>query len=251
MRLRRALPLSALFAAGCVLALLVATSSGATGRPSQARQVTCSAGYVDALIGGAHKCLRAGEFCSSQYESDYERYGFACVDGHLEASGAPPPTTSTTTSTVPLGTTAKLGSRTRTNGCTRGALPDRRCSPGAYYTGLTTAVICSPTFRTSSIRNVPAGEKYAVEREYGLPAKSYGRTIEIDHIVSLELGGSNDIANLFPEPGSGALGYHVKDKLENRLHAAVCSGQMSLAAARRGIATNWIRLYHQLFGPGA
>src|ERR1700757_1658934 len=112
MRLRRALPLSALFAAGCVLALLVATSSGATGRPSQARQGTCSAGYVDALIGGAHKSLRAGGVCSSQYESDYERSGFACVDGHLEASGAPPPTTSTTTSTVPLGTTAKLGSRT-------------------------------------------------------------------------------------------------------------------------------------------
>ena len=27
----------------------------------------------------------------------------------------------------------------------------------------------------------------------------YGGTLEIDHIVSLEIGGSNDIANLFPE----------------------------------------------------
>jgi hypothetical protein len=29
--------------------------------------------------------------------------------------------------------------------------------------------------------------------------KKYGKTLEIDHIVSLELGGSNDIANLYPE----------------------------------------------------
>jgi hypothetical protein len=58
--------------------------------------------------------------------------------------------------------------------------------------------------------------EFAVEQEYGLGAKHYGSTLEIDHIVSLELGGSNDIANLYPEeaklPGN-APGFHVKDKL--------------------------------------
>jgi hypothetical protein len=58
-------------------------------------------------------------------------------------------------------------------------------------------VICSASFHTSSIRNVPQSEKYAVEAEYGMAQKLYGSTLEIDHIVSLELGGSNDIANLF------------------------------------------------------
>jgi hypothetical protein len=57
--------------------------------------------------------------------------------------------------------------------------------------------------------------------------KRYGRTIEIDHIVSLELGGSNDPADLFPEPGSGAAKYHVKDTLENKLHDLVCAGTMT------------------------
>ncbi len=52
----------------------------------------------------------------------------------------------------------------------------------------------------------------------------YGRTIEIDHIVPLELGGANEIANLFPEPGSRNANYHVKDELENRLHDLVCAG---------------------------
>ncbi len=62
-----------------------------------------------------------------------------------------------------------------------------------------------------------------------MKAKSYGRTIEINHIVSLELGGSNDIANLFPEPGKGTWSYHRKDKLENKLHAIVCAGKNTLS----------------------
>jgi len=79
-----------------------------------------------------------------------------------------------------------------------------------------------------------------------MAAKSYGRSIEIDHIVSLELGGSNAIANLFPEPGSGIANYHIKDKLENKLHGMGCAGQITLAAARRGIAGNWETLYKRV-----
>ena len=108
-------------------------------------------------------------------------------------------------------------------------------------------MICSPSFRTSSIRHVTTAEKHAVEREYGMVARPYGRTIEIDHIVSLELGGSNDIAHLFPEPGSGPADYHAKDRLENRLHSLVCTGRMTLAAARRGIAVDWEKLYARVF----
>jgi uncharacterized protein DUF3761 len=147
-----------------------------------------------------------------------------------------------------LGRLVLLTRRTRSSRCVRGALPDRRCSPGAYYNGLTKAVICSSSFRTGTIRNVPQSEKYAVERGYGMPTRLYGDTIEIDHIVSLELGGANDISNLFPEPGSGAANYHVKDKLENRLHEMVCAGRITLANAQRGIAGNWKALYRLVFG---
>lgn len=97
------------------------------------------------------------------------------------------------------------------------------------------------------MRNVPQSEKYAVEVEYGMAPLLYGRTIEIDHIVPLELGGSNVIANLFPEPGSGAASFHVKDALENRLHALVCAGQMGLRAADAGIATDWEALYRRVY----
>ena len=144
---------------------------------------------------------------------------------------------------VPVGRTILLGSRTRTVGCRLGPLPDPGCSPGAFYSGLTRAVVCGRGFHTSSIRNVPQSEKFAVEREYGLAADYYGRSLEIDHIVPLELGGSNVIANLFPERG-----YAAKDRLENRLHQLVCSGRMTLVAARIGIARNWPALYRKVFG---
>jgi len=47
----------------------------------------------------------------------------------------------------------------------------------------------------------------------------------------LELGGSNSIGNLFPEAADPRPGFHEKDKLENRLHALVCSGKMKLRTA--------------------
>jgi len=46
---------------------------------------------------------------------------------------------------------------------------------------------------------VPRSLKYAVEKEYGMKPAEYGKTLEINHIISLELGGSNCIANPFPE----------------------------------------------------
>ena len=150
-----------------------------------------------------------------------------------------------------VGQTVRLGKRTKSSGCTLGADPDRRCSPGAYYSKLTGSVVCSASFRTGSIRNVPQSEKYEVEEEYGMTPRSYGSTLEIDHIVSLELGGSNDIANLFPERASPAPGYHVKDRLENSLHDLVCSGGMSLRSAQRQIATNWQALYREGLRYGA
>jgi hypothetical protein len=147
-----------------------------------------------------------------------------------------------------IGATVLLAPRTRATRCTRGANPDRRCSPGAYATGLTRKVLCSSTFRTGTIRSVTQADRHAVEREYGLAEIPYGRRLEIDHIVALELGGSNDIANLFPQRASPSPGYRAKDKLENRLHAMVCDGQLGLAAAQRRIASNWQALYTSVFG---
>ncbi len=64
--------------------------------------------------------------------------------------------------------------------------------------------------------------------------------------MSLELGGSNDISNLWPEPANPQPGFHEKDKIENYLHAQVCSGAISLQEAQREIATNWYAVYQRM-----
>jgi len=210
----------------------------------------CSVGYVDARLSWGEKCLRVGEYCKIG-NPEYHAYGFACpASGYLtDYAGARTRAKAPAASSPGSLTTVLISPRTRNADCLRGTSPDRRCSPGAYYRQLTTSVICSPGFRTSTIRDVPQSEKFAVEREYGMPQTYYGYSIEIDHIVPLELGGSNAIANLFPEPGSGPDSYHVKDQLEDRLHDAVCAGTIDLQAARLGIATNWLAYYRRLFGP--
>ena len=169
------------------------------------------------------------------------------------ASAAVPPGATSTSATPPIdvGVTVLLTKRTKTSGCTLAVLSDRRCSPGAYSSKLTKAVICSPSFRTGPIRNVPDSVKHQVEIEYGLEPRGYGSALEIDHIVSLELGGSNDPANLYPEQATfsgGGPGYHVKDVLENAAHKAVCAGKVGLRTAQREIARDWQLLYKRLFG---
>jgi hypothetical protein len=146
------------------------------------------------------------------------------------------------------GATSFVLRRTKTAGCRLGALPDRACSPGAFDRGRTAAVICASTFHTSDVRSVPDSVKHQVEVEYGLEPKRYGNTLEIDHIISLELGGANDIANLYPEL---APGFRVKDVLENKLHTLVCTGKMTLHTAQRRIAADWVKFYKSVNGTDA
>ncbi len=62
-------------------------------------------------------------------------------------------------------------------------------------------------------------------------------------LIALELGGSNRVTNLWPEPYEITWNAHVKDRLENRLHELVCAGRLDLATAQRAIATDWIEAY--------
>jgi len=235
-------------AAGLVATTGLGAANAATSTNDRAATSTCSSGYVTANLSWGTKCLRVGEFCKIG-NPEYRRYGFTCpATGYLAYSGGSTSGPSAPSAPASVGRTVLVSPRARTTACRRGSLPDRRCSPGAYYDRLSRSVICSPSFRTSAIRNVSQDEKFQVEQEYGMAPSYYGRTIEIDHIVPLELGGSNDIANLFPEPGSGAASYHLKDVLENKLHDLVCSGALPLHAAQRGIATNWEGLYRRFIG---
>ena len=39
---------------------------------------SCSTGWKHAIINGAHKCLRRGQFCARAADRQYHRYRFHC-----------------------------------------------------------------------------------------------------------------------------------------------------------------------------
>jgi len=120
------------------------------------------------------------------------------------------------------------------------ALPDPSCTPGSVLTTSTTT-ICKVGY-TTTVRDVSTITKQKVFKEYGIPWSLHSN-YEVDHLISLELGGSNDISNLFPESYLITNGARVKDKLENYLHAQVCSSKLSITEAQREISTNWLYYY--------
>lgn len=136
------------------------------------------------------------------------------------------------------------GKRTKTSGCQAvNGLPDSACTPGDVME-TNTDKICQSGY-AGSVRNVPDSEKNQVYAEYGIASHTAGQ-YEVDHLVSLELGGSNDISNLWPELASPKPGFHEKDKVENYLHDQVCAGKISLQQAQVQIATNWLEVYNQV-----
>ena len=137
---------------------------------------------------------------------------------------------------------SEIGQRTKTSGCVASnGLPDSACTPGAIFPDATKEQICKPGY-SSQVRNVPDSVKNEVYAEYGITHHSPGQ-YEVDHLISLELGGSNDIANLWPEPAEPRPGFHEKDKVENYMHEQVCSGAISLQQAQTDIANNWLMIY--------
>ncbi len=159
-------------------------------------------------------------------------------------SGSSPSTGTPSNSSTPT-TGGSLGTRTKTSGCeSQNALPDPACTPGAILPDATKDKICVPGY-AGDTRNVPNSEKNQVYAEYGIMTHTAGE-YEVDHLISLELGGSNDIANLWPEPAEPRPGFHEKDKVENYLHKQVCDGAMSLADAQYQIAHDWMSVYQSM-----
>jgi hypothetical protein len=127
-------------------------------------------------------------------------------------------------------------------------LPDPRCTPGATNPAVTQANIHQTICVVGWTSKVRPSESYteALKRQQMI---AYGDrnpiwTYEEDHLIPLELGGSPaSPRNLWPEPGSSP---NPKDAVENAAKRAVCSGRMTLVAAQRAIATNWITFGHEL-----
>jgi len=124
--------------------------------------------------------------------------------------------------------------------------PDPKLTPGAVDAGAGVATICARGY-AGRARHVDAAEKARVFAEYGVDRRR--QHFEVDHLISLELGGSNALGNLWPQSyDTRPLNARVKDALEDRLHALVCAGRVPLAVAQAAIARDWVGAYARWVG---
>jgi len=127
----------------------------------------------------------------------------------------------------------------------RGALPDRRLTPGATRR-VTISDVCSSAHE-EVVGEVSMPLRQEVFQKYGI-VNAHVSDYEIDYLIAPGLGGAEDIHNLWPEPyTSRTWNAYVKDALEERLHEMVCGGEVDLSTAQRDIATDWIAAYKKYF----
>jgi hypothetical protein len=139
------------------------------------------------------------------------------------------------------------------------ALPDPRMTPGAINPAVTQSNIATTICACGWTRTMrpPSSAMAAAKRRqialYGYEDADPG-SYEFDHLVPLELGGAAaDPRNLWPQAHvtEGGWDSHRKDRLENRLHALVCTGSVPLTEAQTAIATDWIAAFKHYVGGDA
>lgn len=133
--------------------------------------------------------------------------------------------------------------------------PNLHITPGSSRAGLSKAKICSIKWGKDE-RHVTEAMKKQAFALYGYTGYDDPRCIpagkrrcEIDHLVSRELGGADEIINLWPQAyGTSPWNAVLKDKLENRLHKEMCAGNITLKKAREMLVIDWREAYKKYYG---
>ncbi len=123
--------------------------------------------------------------------------------------------------------------------------PDPAKTPGVVRRATTESDVCTTGF-TSTIRNVSGGTKNEVFISYLGAVPNNPNDYEIDHFISLELGGANDIRNLWPQPYAPLPGARQKDVVETYLKHEVCAKRFTLDQVQRIISMDWYACYQSM-----
>ena len=135
-------------------------------------------------------------------------------------------------------------------------IPDPNCTPGAINPTLTVEVLRDRSFTTTCIRDAATQEheKETTYDWYNLPHPSQNsgdnQVCELDHLISLELGGADTLDNIWPQCGPSGVSleqrfFKIKDIVENFLAMQVRAGRINLIDAQRGIATDWTQFLEE------
>lgn len=134
------------------------------------------------------------------------------------------------------------GIRSKTANCLADrSLPDPDCTPGDVL-ATSTEEVCVKGY-SNDVRNISKSTRTEVFTEYNIPYQN--GEYEIDHLISLKLGGSNDISNLFPMKYDIIFGANSKNKFEDYLYNKVCNGEIPIEEAQFEISSNWLEYYKE------
>ena len=208
---------------------------------------------VGVLITGAFIWIAEGNIGASSPDASG---AVATLD--ISASGGASGLLSSSGASGASASSVSSGSSAPSAGTLAAGDPNPALTPGAINPDVTQAniatTICKSGF-TATIRP-PASYTTALKKSqladprYGDTADQKTADYEEDHLISLELGGApKDALNLWPEPYTASYTYNgqkidvgarSKDKYENYLNAMVCNAKMTLVAAQKSIASDWI-----------
>jgi len=131
-------------------------------------------------------------------------------------------------------------------------VPNPALTPGVSR-GLSLETICATKWGKDH-RAVTEAMKNQVYAAYGLKNRvgecaQSPRGCEVDHLISRENGGADDVKNLWPEHYGAACGAEKKDHLENVIHGLICSQKLSIQQGQDELSYNWITSYSKYVDP--
>jgi hypothetical protein len=117
-------------------------------------------------------------------------------------------------------------------------LPNSEFTPGHSDPKVLKSTVCKKGYYQPDY-TVSIDTRKAVLKRYRIDWNQRS-SYEIDLLIPAELGGTNDLKNLWPQPVAQT---GQKDQLEQWLLKEVCAGRMELADAQNDISEDWLSLY--------
>lgn len=123
-------------------------------------------------------------------------------------------------------------------------LPNGFQTPGATLK-VDAKKVCAAGFVTSA-KPVAGWQKTQTLEKYGIRPERFDG--ELEHLIPVSLGGSNDPENLYPFHEQGEYTLRAKQELADRLLKMVCEGKMPLKQAQDLFRKDWTKAYKQYAG---
>jgi hypothetical protein len=115
-------------------------------------------------------------------------------------------------------------------------------TPGATNPTITqatvTSTICQPRYVNQIKSQISKKTSTEVFAEYAIATKMRS-DYAIDHLVPLDLGGTNALTNLWPIPLKGTATPQLKAVVDAAVHKSMCAGFISLATAQGLFNASW------------